>query len=92
MQSEDEPFDVEMEGHVIIFQADPTNPQLMRKVAVNSATFDAREKKALLRGDPQWKGSSNEPEPRPVAGVVARRGTKTDALGRFDFADLPCDV
>ncbi len=92
VQSEDEPFDVDLEGNVIIFQADPTNPQLMRKVAVNSATFDAREKKAILRSDPQWKGSSNDPEPRPVAGVPARKWTKTDSLGHFHFDDLPCDV
>ena len=48
VQSEDEPFDVYMEGNVVIFQGDPTNPQLMRKVHANAATFDAREKKVLL--------------------------------------------
>jgi beta-lactamase regulating signal transducer with metallopeptidase domain/parvulin-like peptidyl-prolyl isomerase len=92
VQSEDEPFDVEMEGHVVIFQADPTNPQLMRRVAANSATFDTRGKKALLRSDPQWKGSSNEPGTRAVAGVPAQKWAKTDSLGHFHFDDLPCDV
>jgi hypothetical protein len=48
VQSDDEPFDVYMEGNVVIFQGDPTNPQLMRKVHAASATFDAREKKGLL--------------------------------------------
>lgn len=48
VQSEDEPFDVYMEGNVVMVQGDPTNPQLMRTVHANSATFDAREKKGLL--------------------------------------------
>src|SRR5262249_3115018 len=48
VQSEDEPFDVYLEGNVVIFQGDPTNPQLMRKIQAASATFDAREKKGLL--------------------------------------------
>lgn len=48
VQSEDEPFDVYMEGNVVIFQGDPTNPQLQRKVHANYATFDARDKKGLL--------------------------------------------
>jgi beta-lactamase regulating signal transducer with metallopeptidase domain len=48
VQSEDEPFDVYLEGNVVIFQGDPTNPQLMRKVRSEYATFDAREKKGLL--------------------------------------------
>ena len=34
VQSEDEPFDVYLEGNVVIFQGDPTNPQLMRKVRI----------------------------------------------------------
>ena len=92
VQSEDEPFDVEMEGHVIIFQAGSDEPSVDAKGGGQQRHVRCAGEKALLRGDPQWKGSSNEPEPRPVAGVVARRGTKTDALGRFDFADLPCDV
>ncbi len=48
VQSEDEPFDVYLEGNVVIFQGDPNNPQLMRKIQAKSATFDAREKKGLL--------------------------------------------
>ena len=48
VQSEDEPFDVYMEGNVVIFQGDPTNPPLMRRVRAESATFDAREKKGLI--------------------------------------------
>jgi beta-lactamase regulating signal transducer with metallopeptidase domain len=48
VQSQDEPFDVYLEGNVVIIQGDPTNPQLMRKVHANAATFDAREKKGLL--------------------------------------------
>lgn len=48
VQSEDEPFDVYLEGNVVIFQGDPTNPLLMRKVHAGFATFDAREKKGLL--------------------------------------------
>ena len=36
VQSEDEPFDVYLEGNVVIFQGDPTNPQLMRKVRLNT--------------------------------------------------------
>jgi hypothetical protein len=48
VQSEDEPFDVYMEGNVVIFQGDPTNPTLMRRVHAESATFDAREKKGLI--------------------------------------------
>ena len=31
VQSEDEPFDVYLEGNVVIFQGDPNNPQLMRE-------------------------------------------------------------
>ena len=50
VQSEDEPFDVYMEGNVVMVQGDPTNPQLMRTVNANSATFDARESEELLRG------------------------------------------
>jgi hypothetical protein len=48
VQSEDEPFDVYMEGNVVIFQGEPTNPQLMREVHAEFATFDARDKKALF--------------------------------------------
>jgi parvulin-like peptidyl-prolyl isomerase len=39
-----------------------------------------------------WKTFPNEPSPGPVAGVAARKWTKTDALGHFHFDDLPCDV
>jgi hypothetical protein len=48
VQSEDEPFDVYMEGNVVIHQGDPNNPQLQRTAHANYATFDARDKKALL--------------------------------------------
>ena len=48
VQSQDEPFEVYMEGNIIIRQGDPNNAQLMREAHAGSATFDARENKALL--------------------------------------------
>jgi hypothetical protein len=48
VQSQDEPFEVYMEGNVIIRQGDPNNGQLMRTVNAAYATFDARDNKALL--------------------------------------------
>jgi beta-lactamase regulating signal transducer with metallopeptidase domain len=39
-----------------------------------------------------WKASPNEPEPRTVYGVAARKWATTDEVGKFAFDDLPCDV
>jgi beta-lactamase regulating signal transducer with metallopeptidase domain len=48
VQPEDEPCDVYLEGNVVLFQRDPSDPQVMRKIKAKSATFDAREQKAQL--------------------------------------------
>jgi beta-lactamase regulating signal transducer with metallopeptidase domain len=48
VQSAEEPLEVYLEGNVVIFQKDPHNPQLTRKVQAKCATFDALEKKSLL--------------------------------------------
>jgi hypothetical protein len=48
VQSQDEPFEIYLEGNIIIRQGDPNNGQLMREVHAGSATFDVRENKALL--------------------------------------------
>ena len=47
-QSNDEPFEVYMEGNIVILQGDPANPKLERKVYAKYATYDARDQKALL--------------------------------------------
>jgi lipopolysaccharide assembly outer membrane protein LptD (OstA) len=48
VQSQDEPFEVYLEGNIIIRQGDPNNGQLMREAHAEYATFDVRESKALL--------------------------------------------
>jgi hypothetical protein len=48
VQSQDEPFEIYMEGNIIIRQGDPNNGQLMRECKAETATFDARDNKALL--------------------------------------------
>jgi hypothetical protein len=48
VQSQDEPFEVYMEGNIIIRQGDPNNGLLMREAHAEYATFDVRENKALL--------------------------------------------
>ncbi len=48
IQSAEEPLEVYLEGNVVIFQKDPHNPQLIRKIQAIGATFDALEKKSLL--------------------------------------------
>ncbi|HXY35586.1 MAG TPA: hypothetical protein VEI07_15245 [Planctomycetaceae bacterium] len=48
VQSQDEPFEIYMEGNIIIRQGDPNNGLLMREVHAEYATFDARDNKALL--------------------------------------------
>jgi len=48
VQSQDEPFEVYMEGNIVILQGDPMNPQLKREVHASVATFDVRENKALM--------------------------------------------
>jgi hypothetical protein len=48
VQSQDEQFEIYMEGNIIIRQGDPNNGQLMRECKAEYATFDARDNKALL--------------------------------------------
>jgi hypothetical protein len=48
VQSQDEPFEVYMEGNIIIRQGDPNNGLLMREAHAEYATFDVRDNKALL--------------------------------------------
>jgi lipopolysaccharide export system protein LptA len=48
VQSQDEPFEIYLEGNIIIRQGDPNNGLLMREVHAEYATFDARDNKALL--------------------------------------------
>jgi hypothetical protein len=48
VQSQDEPFEIYMEGNIVIRQGDPNNGLLMREAHADYATFDARENKALL--------------------------------------------
>ncbi len=48
VQAQDEPFEIYMEGNIIIRQGDPNNGQLMRECKAETATFDARDNKALL--------------------------------------------
>jgi hypothetical protein len=48
VQSQDEPFEIYMEGNIIIRQGDPNNGLLMREAHAEYATFDARDNKALL--------------------------------------------
>jgi len=48
VQSQDEPFEIYLEGNIIIRQGDPNNGLLMREAHAEYATFDARDNKALL--------------------------------------------